>query len=85
MSQADLAALIALYAAPASAIGDAIRQRSAQEITDKESALGRTSRSTAEGCRIVSRDLRREAQDPGTAYRGMEELVLDPNRGAVRG
>src|SRR5271155_453427 len=36
MSKADYAALIALCAALASAIGDVIRQRSAQEITDKE-------------------------------------------------
>jgi hypothetical protein len=36
MSTADVAALIALCAALASAIGDVIRQRSAQEITDKE-------------------------------------------------
>lgn len=36
MSRADLAALIALCAALASAIGDVIRQRSAQEITDKQ-------------------------------------------------
>jgi O-antigen ligase len=36
MSKADFAALIALCAALASAIGDGIRQRSAQEITDKE-------------------------------------------------
>ena len=36
MSKADFAALIALCAALASAIGDMIRQRSAQEITDKE-------------------------------------------------
>ena len=36
MSSADYAALIALCAALASAIGDVIRQRSAQEITDKE-------------------------------------------------
>jgi drug/metabolite transporter (DMT)-like permease len=36
MSKADCAALIALCAALASAIGDVIRQRSAQEITDKE-------------------------------------------------
>jgi drug/metabolite transporter (DMT)-like permease len=36
MSNAELAALIALCAALASAIGDVIRQRSAQEITDKE-------------------------------------------------
>jgi hypothetical protein len=35
MSKADFAALIALCAALASAIGDVIRQRSAQEITDK--------------------------------------------------
>ena len=35
MSKADCAALIALCAALASAIGDVIRQRSAQEITDK--------------------------------------------------
>jgi hypothetical protein len=33
MSKADYAALIALCAALASAIGDVIRQRSAQEIT----------------------------------------------------
>jgi drug/metabolite transporter (DMT)-like permease len=36
MSTADVAALIALCAALASAIGDVIRQRSAQEITDKK-------------------------------------------------
>ena len=36
MSKADYAALIALCAALASAIGDVIRQRSAQEVTDKE-------------------------------------------------
>jgi drug/metabolite transporter (DMT)-like permease len=36
MSKADFAALIALCAALACAIGDVIRQRSAQEITDKE-------------------------------------------------
>ncbi len=36
MSKADFAALIALCAALASAIGDVVRQRSAQEITDKE-------------------------------------------------
>src|ERR1700735_898968 len=36
MSKVDLAALIALCAALASAIGDVIRQRSAQEITDKK-------------------------------------------------
>jgi drug/metabolite transporter (DMT)-like permease len=36
MSKADFAALIALCAAMASAIGDVIRQRSAQEITDKQ-------------------------------------------------
>ena len=36
MSKADVAALIALCAALASAIGDVIRQRSAQEVTDKE-------------------------------------------------
>ena len=36
MSKADVAALIALCAALASAIGDVIRQRSAQEITDKQ-------------------------------------------------
>ncbi len=36
MSKADFAVLIALCAALASAIGDVIRQRSAQEITDKE-------------------------------------------------
>jgi drug/metabolite transporter (DMT)-like permease len=35
MSKTDFAALIALCAALASAIGDVIRQRSAQEITDK--------------------------------------------------
>jgi hypothetical protein len=35
MSKVDYAALIALCAALASAIGDVIRQRSAQEITDK--------------------------------------------------
>jgi hypothetical protein len=36
MSTAEVAALIALCAALASAIGDVIRQRSAQEITEKE-------------------------------------------------
>ncbi|WP_428340360.1 DMT family transporter [Mycobacterium sp.] len=36
MSMADVAALLALCAALASAIGDVIRQRSAQEITDKD-------------------------------------------------
>src|SRR6202021_1727200 len=36
VSKADCAALIPLCAALASAIGDVIRQRSAQEITDKE-------------------------------------------------
>jgi hypothetical protein len=36
MSRADFAVLIALCAAMASAIGDVIRQRSAQEITDKQ-------------------------------------------------
>jgi drug/metabolite transporter (DMT)-like permease len=36
MSTADVAALVALCAALASAIGDVIRQRSAQEVTDKE-------------------------------------------------
>lgn len=36
MSNADWAALIALCAALASAIGDVIRQRSAQEVTDKK-------------------------------------------------
>src|SRR5271157_652267 len=36
MSKIDIAALIALFAALASAIGDVIRQRSAQEITEKE-------------------------------------------------
>src|ERR1700683_4033765 len=36
MSKAGVAALIALCAALASAIGDVIRQRSAQVITDKE-------------------------------------------------
>jgi drug/metabolite transporter (DMT)-like permease len=36
MSATDVAALIALCAALASAIGDVVRQRSAQEITDKE-------------------------------------------------
>ncbi len=36
MSTADVAALIALCAALASAIGDVVRQRSAQEVTDKE-------------------------------------------------
>jgi drug/metabolite transporter (DMT)-like permease len=36
MSKVDIAALIALCAALASAIGDVIRQRSAQEITDKQ-------------------------------------------------
>jgi hypothetical protein len=36
MSEAELAALIALAAALASAIGNVIRQRSAQEVTDKQ-------------------------------------------------
>jgi drug/metabolite transporter (DMT)-like permease len=36
MSKTDFAALIALCAALASAIGDVVRQRSAQEITDKQ-------------------------------------------------
>ncbi len=36
MLRADIAALLALCAAVASAFGDVIRQRSAQEITDKE-------------------------------------------------
>jgi drug/metabolite transporter (DMT)-like permease len=36
MSKADYAALIALCAALASAIGDVVRQRSAHEITDKQ-------------------------------------------------
>src|SRR5690349_20131048 len=36
MSKVDVAALIALCAALASAIGDVVRQRSAQEVTDKE-------------------------------------------------
>ncbi|WP_205781692.1 DMT family transporter [Mycobacterium alsense] len=36
MTKVDIAALIALCAALASACGDVIRQRSAQEITDKE-------------------------------------------------
>jgi len=36
MSKADFAALIALCAALASAIGDVVRQRSAQEITDRQ-------------------------------------------------
>ena len=36
MSKLDIAALIALCAALFCAIGDVIRQRSAQEITDKE-------------------------------------------------
>jgi hypothetical protein len=36
MSKAEYAALVALCAALASAIGDVIRQRSAQEITDKK-------------------------------------------------
>lgn len=36
MAKVDVAALIALCAALASAIGDVIRQRSAQEITDRE-------------------------------------------------
>lgn len=36
MTKVDVAALIALCAALASAIGDVIRQRSAQEITDKK-------------------------------------------------
>ena len=35
MSKAEIAALIALCAALASAIGDVVRQRSAQEITDQ--------------------------------------------------
>ena len=35
MSKAELAALLALCAALASAIGNVIRQRSAQEVTDK--------------------------------------------------
>ena len=35
MSEADLAAFYALCAALASAIGNVIRQRSAQEVTDK--------------------------------------------------
>lgn len=35
MSKADFAALIALCAALASAVGDVVRQRSAQEVTDK--------------------------------------------------
>jgi hypothetical protein len=38
MSKAEYAVLIALCAALASAIGDVIRQRSAQEITDKAAA-----------------------------------------------
>lgn len=36
MNKADFAALIALCAALASAIGDVVRQRSAQEVTDKQ-------------------------------------------------
>jgi drug/metabolite transporter (DMT)-like permease len=36
MTKADFAALIALCAALASAIGDVVRQRSAHEVTDKE-------------------------------------------------
>ncbi|MCV7099708.1 DMT family transporter, partial [Mycobacterium palustre] len=36
MSKVDIAALLALCAALASAVGDVIRQRSAQEITDKQ-------------------------------------------------
>jgi hypothetical protein len=36
MSKTEYAALIALCAALASAIGDVIRQRSAQEITDRQ-------------------------------------------------
>lgn len=36
MTKVDVAALIALCAALASAVGDVIRQRSAQEITDKQ-------------------------------------------------
>ncbi len=36
MSKADYAVLIALCAALASAIGDVVRQRSAQEVTDKQ-------------------------------------------------
>jgi drug/metabolite transporter (DMT)-like permease len=36
MSKVDVAALIALCAALASAVGDVIRQRSAHEVTDKE-------------------------------------------------
>lgn len=36
MSKVDIAALIALCAALASAVGDVIRQRSAQEITDRK-------------------------------------------------
>ncbi|BBZ44897.1 DMT family transporter [Mycobacterium parmense] len=36
MSKVDVAALLALCAALASAVGDVIRQRSAQEITEKE-------------------------------------------------
>ena len=36
MAKVDIAALLALCAALASAIGDVIRQRSAQEITDKK-------------------------------------------------
>ncbi|MEB3983254.1 DMT family transporter [Mycobacterium sp. 663a-19] len=36
MSKVDIAALIALCAALSSAVGDVIRQRSAQEITDKK-------------------------------------------------
>lgn len=36
MTKVDVAALIALCAALASAVGDVIRQRSAQEITDRE-------------------------------------------------
>lgn len=36
MSKVDIAALIALCAAVFSAMGDVIRQRSAQEITDQQ-------------------------------------------------
>src|SRR5215469_11917120 len=36
MSEAETAALLALCAALASAIGNVIRQRSAQEVTDKQ-------------------------------------------------
>ncbi|MCV7380830.1 hypothetical protein BST11_06625 [Mycobacterium alsense] len=36
MSRTDIAALLALLAALASAVGNVIRQRSAQEVTDKE-------------------------------------------------